>query len=243
MRCVGGWKQCVALHEPAPELCDGLDNDCNGETDNGNPQVLGDPPPAHAARLVDLSFSKSMLPGQSAIAWVDFMNLGTQSWEPGDLWLTLPSADAGCPLAPAGRWPAWDTPAVLKSAVDTGQCGRLEFPVQAPVEPGMYEMTLVLQGPDGQTVRCPEASVHFQVKVGLPAELHSEQPDATSDASVPPAGKHQPTASGSEDAASESFMGCNTDSTSGAGNGGALVVIVLLALLALSQRVVRYRGS
>jgi hypothetical protein len=35
--CEGGEIVCVPLVEPTPEVCDGLDNDCNGVVDNGNP--------------------------------------------------------------------------------------------------------------------------------------------------------------------------------------------------------------
>ena len=38
-RCVDGNTQCMPLVAPSPEVCDGLDNDCNGSADDGNPQL------------------------------------------------------------------------------------------------------------------------------------------------------------------------------------------------------------
>jgi hypothetical protein len=39
--CVAGWLTCQAL-APATDVCDGLDNDCDGVVDNGTPESLGE---------------------------------------------------------------------------------------------------------------------------------------------------------------------------------------------------------
>ena len=36
--CVDGEVRCVRNHSPEAEICDGLDNDCDGQTDQGNPE-------------------------------------------------------------------------------------------------------------------------------------------------------------------------------------------------------------
>ncbi len=37
LRCMGGRSVCVGEVGPTPEVCDAMDNDCDGETDEGNP--------------------------------------------------------------------------------------------------------------------------------------------------------------------------------------------------------------
>jgi hypothetical protein len=68
-RCVDGCRTCVQLHQPSPESCDGLDNDCNGETDEGSPRTIGAHPPAFAASIVDASYPHELAPGAAAEAW------------------------------------------------------------------------------------------------------------------------------------------------------------------------------
>ena len=80
VRCVEGCTSCVRIHEPVPELCDTVDNDCSGEEDDGMPQDMGDPPPPYAARQVDVSFPTSLRPGGTAFVWAQFVNVGTETW-------------------------------------------------------------------------------------------------------------------------------------------------------------------
>jgi hypothetical protein len=164
---VAGWKSCVALLDPSPEVCDGLDNDCEGIVDSGFPQEMGLQPPPFAARLADLSVPLSLEAHESAAAWADFANVGTQAWPAGGIWLkTEDLAGQASPLAPPGQWPAWDTAATLAQATPPGEVGRFLFLLRAPDEPGTVVVErLHLEGPDGLRLRCPMPELEIRLAI------------------------------------------------------------------------------
>lgn len=55
VRCVQGCTACARDYTPVAELCDNVDNDCSGETDEGDPPDMGATRPDFAARLSDVS--------------------------------------------------------------------------------------------------------------------------------------------------------------------------------------------
>jgi surface antigen len=160
-RCVAGCLACMPLHAPSPEVCDGVDNDCNGLVDDGSPRQFGNPPPAFAASVVDGSFPRSMAPGSMADAWFMFRNDGSATWRAGAVSLRADAPSAGKPsrLMPARGWPAYDTVAVLDQDVAPGATAALRFPFQ--VGPGGADIaeTFTLTTPEGKGMACPEATV------------------------------------------------------------------------------------
>ena len=166
-RCVHGWTQCLRLVDPSAELCDDLDNDCDGPADEEHPTTMGAPPPAYAANLEDLSFPPALSPGEVGMAWVELRNVGTKLWPKGKVWLSANDGpDGGATgLFPPGQWPAWDVAAVLPEDVAPGGSARLVLPLQMP-DTGQAppHARLVLLAPDGSEMRCPQPEVELAVK-------------------------------------------------------------------------------
>jgi hypothetical protein len=166
---VDGCLDCVRVYEPVAELCDSIDNDCNGQVDDGSPQVMGATAPEFAAMLVDFTYPSSLRPGQDARAWVEFENVGSEPWERGEVWLGSVAAASGDPsqLYSDDNWPAWDVVAILADHVAPGQTGHLDFTIRTTATSGKWiAEDFQLTDPRGDMMACPSPGIGLEVLVG-----------------------------------------------------------------------------
>jgi hypothetical protein len=189
VRCIHGCKECRRIYEPVPEMCDDIDNDCNCEEDDGSPDRMGPTPPRWGALLTDFSAPARLGEEEIATVWVEFRNMGSETWRPGEVWLVSTSAMGGepSPLYAAGGWLSWQIAAQVDDYVRPGESAVIELSVQAAdlsLPEVADEFQLVL--PDGREVKCPESSVSFSVLITRSVvEEGEDDPPARPDAGGP----------------------------------------------------------
>ncbi|MDX9999888.1 MAG: glycoside hydrolase family 25 protein [Polyangia bacterium] len=183
VRCVQGCLECVRAVEPEPERCDLVDNDCNGLLNDGDPTIMGEPPPAWAAHLVDISLPMSLQPGERSMGWVTFRNVGSEAWPPHEIWLVSERARQGqASELHHESWPAYDVAALSDGLVSPGELLTLEIPLAMPEDAReMAAESFRLEDPFGVPFACPSPGFRAEIRVSLraapmaEAELPSER--------------------------------------------------------------------
>ncbi len=229
VRCLKGWLACVRLYDPSPEICDGLDNDCQGEVDQGSPQQMGVPPPPFAAQLVDLSYPPLLKPGERGKAWGQFRNVGTQPWPAEEVWLAAVNLnEEASPLYTPGGWPAWNVPATLQDEIQPGETGVLEFEICAPESLGpLPDVRFRLLAPDGTPINCPSPELNVSLEIMGATLVASDAGSVLSDSISEPL--HSLGAG--HDPEEPSPGGCGTGPAAAPIGGAAFALLLLCAAL------------
>ncbi len=224
----GEWSACAG----PKEVCDGVDNDCNGLVDDGHPQDFGPTRPDYAATLVDVSYPPALRSGEQAMVWADFRNDGKKAWEKGGLWLGSKTTMEGhsSSMLATETWPAWNVPAVLEEDVAPGEVGRFSFDVTGPDQAGMtIDETFQLEVPGGAFLACPSPDLSPSIQV-MPAL------DRAGGAGGAGGGGGSGGSAPVHDDVKASAKCSVTSATAGEGGGLGLLAFAAMAAVGLSRR-------
>lgn len=164
-RCLSGCLSCVEDTKPSDELCDALDNDCDGTVDNGAPKEFGATRPVYSALVKERSLPNALIPGERATAWFRVENTGAQAWEPGEVIVRATSQD---PKAVASliteTWAAHDIPARLEQRVEPGEVATFAFGLETNTDAFEgaqidFVVSVLGVGP----MMCPDPGVQLEV--------------------------------------------------------------------------------
>ena len=245
-QCLTGVTTCVAEASPHPEVCDGVDNDCNGQVDDGE-LALGSPPPPYAATLDAALVPDVLVAGQPADLRATFTNAGAQAWAAGTMWVVAdgPGGGATSDLY-TSEWASDALVTRLPQAVPVGSAVSVILPIRAPDTAGQVITEVFrLAHDEAGLLRCP--SPHLSVTLPVipatedPGPLTGGSTDATgggtgapdADVSAPPstsgggAGSDAPAHAGRRSSSS-----CSAGGRPGGPGAAWLALAVLLALAA-----------
>jgi len=178
VRCVDGCRSCARVYDPVAEVCDGIDNDCNAEVDDGAPPIVGETRPEFAAELRDFSFPQRLEDGARGEVWASFVNVGSETWPARGIWLAPVIAAEGTAsqLYDEATWESWNVASVLDEDVPPGETAVLRFSVATGADAtGTVAERFRLQDPTGSFLACPTPEVEVRLTVE-PDEGHQGAP-------------------------------------------------------------------
>lgn len=80
----------------------------------------------------------SLYPGQEVAGFIELRNTGSETWNPGEVFLGTTEPRDGASALVGADWVSAGRAATIDRVVPTGEVGRFNFTVRAPATPGEY---------------------------------------------------------------------------------------------------------
>ena len=247
--CLEGFATCLSTVAPAVERCDGVDNDCDGEVDEGGAPLVDALPVA--ARLEAVDAPSTLLAGQVVTVRATFRNIGTEGWDDGALWVVADGPGGGATsLLYSDGWASGTIPGPIAGATPAGGSVTVDIEVRAPGDERVGETvveTFRLADTVSGVVRCESPAVEVSIRVEEArgsSEEHqadaAELPDAVGTGASeggPTVAPLQDPAAAAAAATGQARGGCASGGGDGGGGHGPAPVaaFLLLAWLAIAR--------
>ena len=141
-------------------------------------------PPPFAATLLDYSYPASLPVFEPIEVWVAFLNVGSEVWPVGQVWLESQTAatTGRSPLYVESEWAAWDMAAVTQRDVHPQEVGIFRFSVgtQRPFGNETGDVFRI-RGPEGELLNCPSPEISMQMLPGYSEEAREQLPRTSED--------------------------------------------------------------
>ncbi len=147
---------------------------------------LEDPDPEWDASWVAQDHPEVMVAGEHEAAWVEFLNEGTATWEPGATYLgTAGPQDHDSDFEDPGSWIGANRPATVDAATPPGEVGRFSFVLLAPEVQQQVQYEEYWQPVQEGVAWFGPTDVFFEITVQPPGAAHAPVADAGPDRAVP----------------------------------------------------------
>lgn len=139
------------------ELCNGFDDNCDGQIDEGYPTKMGPVPPAIAADFIDATLPDEVQIGDTVQAKIRFKNVGLDTWGVGQIALRA-AADSSDDIAQIRATNGWIDDTVtgtLEAETAPEEIATLTFDVTIPDDESVFERIHFALEADEKPVACP----------------------------------------------------------------------------------------